>query len=156
MRDGVFLCVRKESPRNLASGNVIFESNDNEDALRTKIENEIETRIVILSDTINEAFEYIKEKVYEGNLESLYTMTYDAIYSIHSIQLTMVPFIKKLPPDNIETLTVELNKGLNLLVSACERKDINNAYSALNDKLIHAYENWQNELRANMNQYTLS
>lgn len=113
-------------------------------------------RIVILSDTINEAFEYIREKVYEGNLQSLYSMIYDAISSIHSIQLAMVPFIKKLPPNNIEALTVELNKGLNLLVSACERKEINNAYSALNDTLIHAYENWQNEIRANMNQYTLS
>lgn len=27
---------------------------------------------------------------------------------------------------------------------------------ALNDNLIYAYENWQNELRENINQYTLS
>jgi len=113
-------------------------------------------RIIVLSDTINEVYEYIKEKVHEGNLETWYTMIYDAIYSIHSIQLAMVPFIKKLPQNDIEMLTVELNKGLNLLVSACESKDINNAYSALNDKLIHAYKNWQNELKAKMNQYTLS
>lgn len=113
-------------------------------------------RIIILSDTINEAFEYIKGKIYDGNLESLYTVIYDAICGIHSIQLAMVPFVNKLPPNNIEALTVELNKGLNLLVSACERKEINNAFAALNDKLIYAYENWQNELRANVNQYTLS
>ena len=68
----------------------------------------------------------------------------------------MVPFVKKLHSNNIEVLTVELNKGLNLLVLACERKEINNAYSALNDTLIHVYQNWQDELRAYMNQYTLS
>ena len=68
----------------------------------------------------------------------------------------MVPFVKKLRSNNIEVLTVELNKGLNLLVLACERKEINNAYSALNDTLIHVYQNWQDELRAYMNQYTLS
>lgn len=113
-------------------------------------------RIIMLSDTIDESFRYMHEKVFKGELESLYTMIYDTINGIHHIQLAMVPFIGKLPPNNIEALTVELNKGLDLLVSACEKKDNSNAYAALSQKLIHAYENWQNELRINMNQYILS
>lgn len=113
-------------------------------------------RIIMLSDTIDESFRYIQEKVFRGELESLYNLIYDTIYGIHDIQLAMVPFIQKLPPNNIEVLTVELNEGLDRLVSACEKKENNEAYAALSQKLIHAYENWKNELRANMNHYILS
>ena len=71
---------------------------------------EVMKNIMALSETTYEAFEYIKDKVCEENLESLFIMIYETIKSIHSIQLAMIPFIDKLPSNNIEALTVELNR----------------------------------------------
>ena len=123
--------------------------NEHIDVIRKSIE---------LTKTVSEALTYVEECMRGGKMETCAGVFNDTVESIVMIDTAIRPLLsdEKENEVNITEPYTEVEKSVYDIIDAYEAMDQIKAYSALKNRLIPAFADWQKGILRYLKHYTMS
>lgn len=117
---------------------------------------EVITRVLDLSETCQEAIGHIKGKLNEGQFEETSALMSDVVEGFYHLEKALSELLEQLPESKIEQIIQQLQRSLELVVSAYESGNPAQVKEKLQFNLQPAFQSLHRELEAVLRPYTLS
>ncbi|MCC5910852.1 MAG: hypothetical protein JJT76_10490 [Clostridiaceae bacterium] len=119
-------------------------------------ETQVAKNILDLTDTMDEGFNYITEKLENENIKETVSMLLDVIKAFASIERALEQVLVQLKENNIPEKTNKLRDALDSIVNEYEVNKGKNAIKIMQVNLAPTFESWKDELERVLRPYIVS